>query len=252
VDSSIGKYMTDIKERLDENFLSPLFIRLANLFYINKKNEECISICKTGLELYPNYLTAKLILLKALIKSEYLSEAETIYNEIKNKIDNKSLLNSLEKKIINLRSTTKQEKIYYPESIRSRYDFSSFDKKFDKSEYDNISIEEYLNNNADEESSFREFKNKFENFKFEIYSRSGNDLNFQKSAKPKKKENEDSEFSKMKIITETLADIYAEQGNYKEAFEAYNFLLRSGTVPKDKIKEKINELERTMSKEDQI
>ena len=50
--------------------------------------------------------------------------------------------------------------------------------------------------------------------------------------------------SKVRIITETLADLYAEQGNYKEAMEAYNLLLRAGSTNYKRIEEKLLELER--------
>lgn len=68
--SNYDKYTLELKSKLDKNFLSPTFIRLANLLYANEHYEECIAVCKTGLEIYPNYLTAKLILLKAFLKAE--------------------------------------------------------------------------------------------------------------------------------------------------------------------------------------
>lgn len=58
--------------------------------------------------------------------------------------------------------------------------------------------------------------------------------------------------SKIKIVTETLADIYAAQGNYTEAFEAYKILIRAGSVNKLRIEEKLNELERNMLRNDNI
>ena len=54
--------------------------------------------------------------------------------------------------------------------------------------------------------------------------------------------------SRVKIVTETLADLYAAQGNFKEAFDAYNILLRAGTPGKKRIEEKLHELERNMFK----
>ena len=79
---NIDNHTLEVKSKIDRNFLSPLFIRYANLLYANEQFEECISVCKTGLEIYPNYLTAKLILLKAFLKAEYLNEAEILFREI--------------------------------------------------------------------------------------------------------------------------------------------------------------------------
>ncbi len=84
--NNFDKYTRKIKSKLDKNYLSPLFIRLANLLYANEQYEDCISVCKTGLEIYPQYLTAKLILLKAYLKAEYLNEAEILFQNIKTKL----------------------------------------------------------------------------------------------------------------------------------------------------------------------
>ena len=54
----------------------------------------------------------------------------------------------------------------------------------------------------------------------------------------------DSFFSGIKIITESLADILAKQGFFKEAFEAYNILLSQENSNKRRIQEKLYDLER--------
>ncbi len=112
--NNLDKYTLEVKLKLNKNFLSPLFIRLANLFYMNEQYEECISICKTGLEIYPGYLTAKLILLKAFLKAEYLNEAEILFKEIKPKLTNNDQLTRLKQNIQHLKTISQQEKIYYP------------------------------------------------------------------------------------------------------------------------------------------
>jgi tetratricopeptide (TPR) repeat protein len=257
MDNSIDKYIKELRSKLDENFFSPYFIRLANLLYLNKQYDECISVCRTGLEIYPGYLTARLILLKALIKAEYLGRAEKLFKELRSKIDNKPLLSKIEKNIASLKSKTKQEKIFYPESLKPRYDFKNFDKKFGSGKDGNLSIDKFLNmeeSGIREDDSFIKMRGKFNNFKFG--SQSGDVKNIQHDNAPLKndpsKEGDDFEFGKIKIVTETLADIFAEQGNFHEAFEAYNFLLRADIPDKQRIEEKIHEMERNMSKEDQV
>ena len=126
VNSKIDKYILELKSKLNRNYLSPHFIRYANLLFANEQYEECISVCMTGLQIYPNYLTAKLILLKAYMKAEYLNEAEILFGEIKSRITNKDMKQKLESNIRNLKSISKQEKIYYPTSARNKIDFKNF------------------------------------------------------------------------------------------------------------------------------
>jgi hypothetical protein len=47
----------------------------------------------------------------------------------------------------------------------------------------------------------------------------------------------------VKVITETLADIFAKQGNYFDAIEAYTYLLKIKPDKKDQIESKIGEVE---------
>jgi hypothetical protein len=52
----------------------------------------------------------------------------------------------------------------------------------------------------------------------------------------------------VKIITETLADIFAKQGNYFDAMEAYSYLLKVKPKRKDILEGKISELEIQINK----
>jgi tetratricopeptide (TPR) repeat protein len=252
--NNLDKYTQEVKSSLNKNFLSPLFIRLANLLYVNEQYEDCIETCKTGLTIYPNYLTAKLILLKAFLKAEYLNEAEILFKEIKSKITNKDLLSKLSNNIRSLKTISKQEKIYYSKSPKNKFDYKSFEKVFHLQEnlFSHFTLKDVLNDNPEivleNEKDFRNFITQFESFHFEksnLQSRKHYEL-------PEKKQlpsdEPDELLNKIKIITETLADIYAEQGNYKDAFDAYNILLRAGSGNSKRIEEKIYELERNMNK----
>lgn len=255
--NNLDKYTLEVKAKLDKNYLSPLFIRLANLLYANEHYEDCIAVCKTGLEIYPNYLTARLILLKAFLKAEYLNEAEILYKEIKSRLTNNELKIRLENNIQSLKAISKQEKIYYPKSAKYKYDYKSFEKKFNPqenlfsefslkdlfAEYDGESIK------FENDKDFRNFTDQLESFHFE---RSFSDAPKNQDSVLKKQipSSGTEEFlSKVKIVTETLADIYAQQGNFNEAFEAYNILLRAGSGNSKRIEEKLNELERNMNRE---
>ena len=52
----------------------------------------------------------------------------------------------------------------------------------------------------------------------------------------------------VKIITETLADIFAKQGNYFDAIEAYTHLLKTKPERKEQLESKIGEVEMQIQK----
>lgn len=253
--NNLDKYTKEVKSKLNKNYLSPLFIRLANLFYMNEQYEECISVCKTGLEIYPDYLTAKLILLKAFLKAEYLNEAEILFSEIKSKLTNKELLSKLSQNIHHLKTISRQEKIYYPKSKKNKYDYKTFEKKFHFEEnlFSGLSLDDIFKESNKEiinDKDFQSFVKQYESFHFDKSSQvnqKGPEQHFEKQINP---DDPDELLNKIKIVTETLADIYAEQGNHREAFDAYNILLRAGSGNYKRIEEKLNELERNMLKND--
>lgn len=254
---SDDKYLNEEKLKLDKNFLSPLFIRFANLLYMNELYEECISVCKTGLEIYPNYLTAKLMLLKAFLKAEYINEAENLFKEIKFKLTNKDLLAKFENNIYSIKTIPGQEKIYYTKETKSKIDFKSFEKQFHLQEnlFSDVSLQSLLDekpgNSLLNENDFADFKNLFDSFHFEKGKKNHRIQNPGNIKIPSNNEATDI-LSKIKIVTETLADIYADQGNYKEAFEAYKILIRGGSENKKRIEDKLYELERNILREDNI
>ncbi len=254
--SNINKYTLELKSKLNRNYLSPLFIRYANLLFANEHYEEFISVCMTGLQIYPNYLTAKLILLKAYMKAEYLSEAEILFSEIKSKITNNELKRKLESNIFNLKSISKQEKIYYPAAVRNKIDFKTFNGSFQLQEnlFSEFTLKDFFSNESSgkvsENNDFLNYQYQFENFHF-LKSKRETDSKFLRKSEMKDISEPESEiFNKIKIVTETLADIYASQKNYKEAFDAYNFLLRAGSGNTKRIEEKLQELERNMMNQD--
>lgn len=249
MDTGINKYVYELKKKLDGNFLSPLFVRLANLFYLNEEYEECIELCKTGLKIYPEYLTAKLVLLKALLKMEYLTEAENLFEEITPKIKGMEIHSTYERIFSELRKLSGQEKIYYPLDVRNKIDYKVFENSFDIKDFsnENFSLEEIIKEPELVKSD--DFLDK------ENYGRFLNDYGALEITSKLNEKNEELKvlnqtqlkYYKLKIITETLADLYAKQGNFREAFEAYNILLKLTPNSQDRISQKIFELERIMA-----
>lgn len=253
--SGLNSYIKDIKDKVNQGLFSPLFVRLANLYYHDGQYEKCINICNIGLIIYPDYTTTKILLLKSLLKLEYITEAENILRELEEKFPDLDTILNYRAELNHLKKSNKQEKIYYPNKISVNLDFHNYSKKLnDLIENDsqkNIDIEELIEkistNNLSgvfESGSFEKFQNDFYLLRLEPLK--------QQKEKPEENENVEKKspgetqgfFSKIKIITETLADILAKQGFFKEAFEAYNLLLQSDTSNKRRIQEKLFELER--------
>ncbi len=242
----------EAKDKVDRNFLSPLFVKVANLHYLSEEYEDCISVCRAGLSVYPNYLTAKLLLLRAFLKAEYLNEAEALFSEIKPKVTSNQLLTKLRNNIDSLASVSNQEKLYMPSEAPLRAEFSEFDRNFEIQEklFPEFDLESILEGSIDDapasvDPDYEDFMLAYETFHFNIRQQKGDtgsqqDVQKSTAAIPAG----DTLMSKVRIITETLADLYAEQGNYKEAMEAYNLLLRAGSTNYKRIEEKLLELER--------
>ena len=247
--TSLDEYIRNIKYKLNCNMFSPMFVRLANLYYLNKQYEECINTCKTGLEIYPNYLTAKLLLLKAFIKLDYINETDNLLDDIKDKITNTEILDNLKNSISELENIPRQERIHYAPKQKPMIEFSSYEQKIK----DLIDIEPVLDldslllklDDSDveelmDESSYKTFADNFKKFSLDI--RKGQSKKESGAVKPAD-DNSASYLSKVKIVSETLADLFAKQGNFKEAFNTYNILLKTGNSNKGRILKKLSDLE---------
>jgi tetratricopeptide (TPR) repeat protein len=251
----LNSYIQDIKEKINSDFLSPLFIRLANLYYHDGQYDECITICNIGLKVYPDYTTAKLLLFKAMLKLEYINEAESILRDIESKFPELETIRFFKNELNNIRKDSKQEKIYYSNKINTPADYHSYSAKIsdllrrfphelniDKAAEiigDKVAKENFIN-----EDEFRKFSDDFKNIKSENTSEPSDKANVQTFPIKKNIAPSDSFFSGIKIITESLADILAKQGFFKEAFEAYNILLSQENSNKRRIQEKLYDLER--------
>jgi hypothetical protein len=247
--NSLDKYIEELKSKLNEKVFTPSFTRLANLYYLNGQYEECADICKTGLDIYPDYLTAKLILLKALIKLEYLSEAENLLSNISMKLSNFEVLNNYQESISVLRNSAQQERICYPTKVSHVAEYE--DITFNNSVSINpiVSIDEALNlwskneeNKIIDKIDFKKFEDQYNNYKLKKTFPKKNEAPVKQS---KTNGNEETlHFLRIKMVTETFADLLAGQGFYKEAFNIYNSLIQNENANKKRLLEKLTELER--------
>jgi len=251
--NGLDEFITNLKSKVNESVFSPSFIRLANLYFINEQYDECINVCTIGLQIFPDYLTAKLLLLKALIKLEYINEADKIFSEIRCKIPNPELVKQLERSINEIKGKPGQERIFYPHKINTTIEYGSYKNKIDEINKDILSvfdIDEYVDPDfkspEELENAFEKFCSEYSNLKFDL-----NENQVIKSETKPKKENgkqidPGSFLSKINIVTETIADIYTKQGYLKEAFDVYNMLIENNHPNKRRIQEKLYELERNL------
>ncbi|MCB0722838.1 MAG: CDC27 family protein [Ignavibacteriae bacterium] len=242
---NLDGYIENLKASLNEKVFSPVFIRLANVYFLNKQYEACISVCKTGLEIYPDYLTARVLMLKSLLKLGHLNEAEKCFNDIESKIANLPIHAKFKESLVKLRQEPNQERIFYnfakEPSLRFDDNKDSVMNIIGKSRLKSIEVKDDNLNELERKVNrdrFEKMKTNFDNASLVLHS-SGNTYD-----NTKKQEAKEELFGRIKIVTETLADIYAQQGNFKEAFNAYNLLLRAGTPNKKRIESKLLELER--------
>lgn len=257
--NSIESYIKKLKSKLNEDIFSPAFLRLANLYFINEQYEDCINVCTIGLQVFPEYTTAKLLLIKALLKLGYVSEAENKFAEVRHKITNLKIYEELRKLINELKNKTGQERIFYPENIHPSIEFEYYEDKIAELNETNVSIEfdefrklmeSHALETTIEENKYKSFSDNIHNFKFDTNIISN--VSKPDSALDITKEQDITSIENLflvniKILTETIADIYYQQGFLREAFEAYNILLRKDNTNKARILEKLNELERSLS-----
>lgn len=263
---NLSKYIDEVKIKLETDPLSPNYIRLANLYYLNEQYDECLGSCRAILIIYPGYLTAKIIMLKALLKLRFINEAENLFTEIYSRIEGLEIFTLFKEVIEELKKSEPQERIFYPGSPEITSSFRKFSSALDQTDKkaEEISLSDFINENeilsADEfidTKKVSEIKNLYSSFVFppkpvqRAKDKSASNSDLDESGKNLNEGNELQHF-KLKIVTETIAELYAKQGNYEEAFEAYQLLLRSKDTDKVKIQNKLTDIEKVMSRKQKI
>jgi len=250
--STLEVYINDLKNNLNKNIFSPSFIRLANLYFMNEQYEECYNICRIGSELYPDYITCKIMIIRTLLKLLYITEAENILSELENKLPELETLKKLRADLNDLKNSPIQERLLYTTKTEKIIEFETYYKEIKKinklkPSIDLKEIEDIFENpKYDElirEEDFQIFLENYKNFNFETKDAN---LNSDDKAKTLKDIMFDSDtfLGQVKIVTETLADLLAKQKNYKEAFDAYNILLNRESTNKARILQKLYDIEK--------
>ncbi len=255
---NLDNYIEFLKEKLEDNPFSPLLIKLANLYFFNERYDNCIKICNMIKELYPFYLSPRILKIRALIKLEYYNEAETELYNIEDKIQNKELIDLLHTSIDEFRSKQTQAKIFYNEMLSDLDKFEDYEEYFkdlsfckslpESNNPELTFIDSEFLFEIEKDDNFISFKDGIEKMSLDLHQnkkRSILETELKQFSVPTLN-NKDSLIGNVKIITETIADVMAKQGLNKEAFDAYSLLLRAGHKNKKNILEKIAELERRL------
>jgi tetratricopeptide (TPR) repeat protein len=196
------------------------------------------------LTFYPNYVTAKLLLGKCYLANRYYFDSKKFFEQLL--AENPDM--SIAKKYLDIANDlTKSEvsrrhdddvipKLEFKAPVFNDYDFSY--NLFPTYDIDDFVNDSTLKENYEESNEYIEFKNVVESAHF--FKRENTKPAFEKKRLKNKFE--------VKIITETLADIFAKQGNYFDAIEAYTHLLKIKPERKEQLESKISEVEMQIQK----
>jgi len=245
VDSDIIKYLiTKFEDKIRANPLTPEFVKLANYYLVNGSVNEAIDLLNAGLKFYPNYTTAKLLLGKCYLANRYFIDAKKIFVQMLADFPEMSIAQKYLDMAVDLTKNEVSRRIdndVIPKLDFKAPEFNDYDYNYNL--FPAYEIEELGEKPADlsvidEAQDFIDFKKIFETPHF-----------FHKeNAKPAFEKKRLKNKFEVKIITETLADIFAKQGNYFDAIEAYTHLLKIKPEKKEVLESKISEVEIQINK----
>lgn len=245
IDSEVIKYLiTKFEDKLKKNPLTPDFIRLAYYYLVSGNADTAIELLQAGLKFYPNYVTARLLLGKSMLAGKYFIDAKKVFEQLIS--ENPDM--GIARKFLDITNDLTKNEVTktYDDEIVPKLEFKApafNDYEFSYNLFPSYEIEDVTENNealvaVEESLEFAEFKKVYES------SHSFKKEDFAPTFEKKRLKNK----FEVKIITETLADIFAKQGNYFDAIEAYTHLLKIKPGRKDILESKISEVEVQINK----
>jgi tetratricopeptide (TPR) repeat protein len=204
----------------------PGFARLASYYLKEGKTQRAVELCLEGLKQFPNYATAHFVLGKCYESIGRNVEAMLEYRRaLKSVPDNPTLRTLLE-------SVERREQEAFHKFAEERA------RKLKESK-DTLTVEKYIAEDVPESESTVDFLLKrLQQVKKEIPTPV---VERQGSAEHPKEATGSG--TQSKIVTATLAEIYATQGEYREAIEAYKKLLNQKPLEAERYTKRIQELE---------
>ncbi len=266
-----------LTQHITENPNSPIFARVADMYLSQKKIEEAITLCENGTQLYQNYSSGFIVLGKAYLLNRQYSKARVAFQQAIhltpfNKFARKLLANvprkedgeaaeniegiitSFTDSVIEQVVEKETEKITISEEPEIFVDESKEKlPQQEQSEQKFPTLEEYVAQQMNllqntETISFEEYlstpSQKIQNDEIGTIAER---LQNVERIKPQENSSHDSlvqeESSNSNIITPTLAEIYASQGEYNAAIQAYELLSISDAANAEKYQKRIQELQ---------
>jgi tetratricopeptide (TPR) repeat protein len=216
------------------NKKSPLFIRKADQEIRNNQIERAVEILLAGLKIYPDYAAAHFILGRAY---SLLGQFNQALKSIK---AGSILINSTETYDYYLKEidSARKQRSLFDATTRTSFFFPEIDSEQsviipeDKKEIDNILPEKLDNQLDDIDDRLEEIAREISHAKL---NESPSNLDYELS-------NVDNFIEQNMFVSETLAKIYITQGEFKEAIDIYQKLIRKTPSKQEYYLQKISEL----------
>ncbi len=184
------------------NKRSPLFVRVANSEIEKNNTERAAEILHDGLSIYPDYPTAHILLGKALMLLGKYKEALDSFRKGSELVNSHRVYEYYMQEV----ETLKKQRVLFESSPKPGF----------------------LEEKGEQKSSGISLEDELSSFDLMSVTKPGST-----SAKPAAAES---------IVSETLANIYITQGEFKEALTIYERLLTKNPQKKDYYLKKIEEL----------
>jgi tetratricopeptide (TPR) repeat protein len=215
-------YVPSLEARLASNPKTASFARLASYYLKEGQYQKAADICLEGLKHFPDYATAHLVLGKSYEMMGRNIEAMLEYRKALKAMPDNPTLQGLFTRV------EQREQ----EAFRA---FSDDRSRTLKERKEIITFDKYVDEGAEQKESAAEFLlRRLQDVKKSVPQTMSDRLSEEPPSRT---------ISPSKIVTATLAEIYATQGEYKEAIEAYKKLVSQRPIEAERYTKRIAQLE---------
>ncbi len=225
-----AKYIPPMEAKLANNPKFPPFARLASYYLKEGKPEKVVEVCLAGLRFFPEYPTAHLILGKAYEQLGRTVEAMLEYRKVHRALPDNPAVLSL------LRNIEQREQEAFKAFAEERANKL-------KERRNTLTLEAYTARQTSANDSTTDFL-------LQRLHQAKQPPTPSTEQSPVEQAGEDRR-SAPRIVTATLAEIYANQGEYREALEAYRKLKDQHPDQPDRYNKRIAELEEVVQHAEQ-
>ncbi len=226
-----AKFIPPLEAKLSNNPKSPTFARLASYYLMEGNAQKAADVCVAGLRFFPNYATARLILGRAYEALGRTVEAMIEYRKVHRAVPENEAVGALLKNV----------------EQREQEAFKAFaEERANKlrERRNTLTIEAYAHQEQSNERTGE--------FLLHRLHESRRIAPVQPVV-PRRVEEEPAsvEHNTPKIVTATLAEIYANQGEFREAIDAYKKLRVQHPDSAERFDKRIHELEGKLQHDEQ-